>query len=119
MWRDASSPDPIFTDTLSSIMLTVEPSLAGPKRPQDRVALSPCRKTFASELPKLRKPVRAKSRSPVKTTHERRPCRDRGDHQLHQHLEPVCADGGRIAGPQCGGQGHEGQAVGQNLAGAW
>jgi aconitate hydratase len=40
MWHDASSPEPVFTDTLELDMSTVEPSLAGPKRPQDRVALS-------------------------------------------------------------------------------
>ena len=40
MWRDASSPDPIFTDSLELDLNTVEPSLAGPKRPQDRVPLS-------------------------------------------------------------------------------
>ncbi len=40
MWRDASTPDPVFTDTLELNLADVEPSLAGPKRPQDRVALS-------------------------------------------------------------------------------
>ena len=40
MWRDADSPDPVFTKTLELDLATVEPSLAGPKRPQDRVALS-------------------------------------------------------------------------------
>ena len=40
MWRDASTPDPVFTDTLELDLGTVEPSLAGPKRPQDRVPLS-------------------------------------------------------------------------------
>ena len=40
MWREDDSPDPIFTDTLELDMGTVEPSLAGPKRPQDRVPLS-------------------------------------------------------------------------------
>jgi aconitate hydratase len=40
MWRDASSPDPVFTDTLELDMGTVEPSIAGPKRPQDKIALS-------------------------------------------------------------------------------
>ena len=39
MWRDANSPDPVFTDTLELDLAAVEPSLAGPKRPQDRVAL--------------------------------------------------------------------------------
>ncbi len=42
MWRDASTPDPVFTDTLELDLATVEPSLAGPKRPQDRVALQGC-----------------------------------------------------------------------------
>ncbi|HEY0901254.1 MAG TPA: aconitate hydratase AcnA [Micavibrio sp.] len=40
MWRDAHTPDPVFTDTLALDISTVEPSLAGPKRPQDRVLLS-------------------------------------------------------------------------------
>ncbi|QQG35991.1 MAG: aconitate hydratase AcnA [Micavibrio aeruginosavorus] len=40
MWRDASTADPVFTDTLELDISTVEPSLAGPKRPQDRVLLS-------------------------------------------------------------------------------
>jgi aconitate hydratase len=40
LWRDAQSPEPIFTDTLILDLATVEPSLAGPKRPQDRVLLA-------------------------------------------------------------------------------
>ena len=40
MWRDDNSPDPVFTATLELDLSTVEPSLAGPKRPQDRVVLS-------------------------------------------------------------------------------
>ena len=40
MWAEADAPDPVFTDTLELDLSTVEPSLAGPKRPQDRVALS-------------------------------------------------------------------------------
>ncbi len=40
MWRDAASPDPVFTDTLELDISTVKPSLAGPKRPQDRVELA-------------------------------------------------------------------------------
>ncbi len=53
LWRDDSTPDPVFTDTLSLDLATVEPSLAGPRRPQDRVALSGAAKSFAAELPKL------------------------------------------------------------------
>ena len=51
MWRDANSPDPIFTDTLGLDISTVEPCLAGPRRPQDRVALSAMPQNFANELP--------------------------------------------------------------------
>ncbi|HKY95837.1 MAG TPA: aconitate hydratase AcnA, partial [Kiloniellales bacterium] len=40
LWRDAKTPDPLFTDTLELELGTVEPSLAGPRRPQDRVPLS-------------------------------------------------------------------------------
>jgi len=40
MWRDANTPDPVFTDSLELDIGTVEPALAGPKRPQDRVLLS-------------------------------------------------------------------------------
>lgn len=40
LWWDSSSPTPDFTDVLELDLATVQPSLAGPKRPQDRVALS-------------------------------------------------------------------------------
>src|SRR6188768_4305615 len=39
MYRTTESPDPVFTDTLELDLSTVVPSLSGPKRPQDRVAL--------------------------------------------------------------------------------
>ena len=50
MWRDASTPDPVFTDTLELDISTVEPSLAGPKRPQDRVLLSKSSEIFKKLL---------------------------------------------------------------------
>ncbi|HUK07330.1 MAG TPA: aconitate hydratase AcnA [Stellaceae bacterium] len=53
LWRDEATPDPVFTDTLELDLGTVEPSLAGPRRPQDRVALGQASKAFATELPKL------------------------------------------------------------------
>lgn len=48
-WRD-DSKDPIFTSTLELDLSTVEPSLAGPKRPQDRVALSGLAQGFMNDL---------------------------------------------------------------------
>ena len=50
MWRSARTPDPVFTDTLSLDISTVESSLAGPKRPQDRVALSGAASAFRKAL---------------------------------------------------------------------
>ena len=40
LFRTDNMPDPVFTDTLELDMSTVQPSLAGPKRPQDRISLS-------------------------------------------------------------------------------
>jgi aconitate hydratase len=50
MWRDASTPDPLFTDVLELDLSTVQPSLAGPKRPQDRVLLGDIKGSFAKTL---------------------------------------------------------------------
>ncbi len=53
MWHDADSVDPIFTDTLELDMGTVVPSLAGPKRPQDKVSLTKVDEVFNGDLTKL------------------------------------------------------------------
>jgi len=50
LFRDASSPEPEFTDILELDLASVEPSLAGPKRPQDRVLLSKMQPTFQKAL---------------------------------------------------------------------
>ncbi|GJD55899.1 aconitate hydratase AcnA [Methylobacterium dankookense] len=50
MWRDADTPDPVFTDTLELDMGDVQPSLAGPKRPQDRVLLADAKTGFAGAM---------------------------------------------------------------------
>ncbi|MDA0662391.1 MAG: aconitate hydratase AcnA, partial [Proteobacteria bacterium] len=50
MWRDSSTPEPVFTDTLELDLSTVEPCLAGPKRPQDRVLLSDMTKSAAKAM---------------------------------------------------------------------
>ena len=52
MFREPGQPDPVFTDTLELDLSTVEPSMAGPKRPQDRVALKDISSSFAAELTK-------------------------------------------------------------------
>ena len=50
LFRDASDPEPEFTDTLELDLASVVPSLAGPKRPQDRVALSDMKTVFENAL---------------------------------------------------------------------
>jgi aconitate hydratase len=52
-WRDANTPDPVFTDTLELDMGSVVPSLAGPKRPQDKVALDRVDEVFNGDLVKV------------------------------------------------------------------
>ena len=51
MFRTDDTPDPIFSESLSLDLSTVVPSLAGPKRPQDRVALSDMRSSFQAAFP--------------------------------------------------------------------
>ncbi len=63
MWRDKNAADPIFTDTLELDVGTVEPSLAGPKRPQDRVLLSGATASFKKELPTMFAPNRTERKS--------------------------------------------------------
>ncbi|WP_118858297.1 aconitate hydratase AcnA [Sphingomonas mesophila] len=65
MWRDSGSPDPLFTDTLELDMASVEPSLAGPKRPQDRVRLSEVDELFNAELEGTYKKTGADPRAAV------------------------------------------------------
>ncbi|MDE0388561.1 MAG: aconitate hydratase AcnA, partial [Rhodospirillales bacterium] len=50
MWREAGTPDPVFTDTLELHLDQVEPSIAGPKRPQDKIRLSDAKPAFATTL---------------------------------------------------------------------
>ena len=50
LWRDAGSPDAVYSDTLDLDMAAVEPSLAGPKRPQDRIALKRAKTSFGQLL---------------------------------------------------------------------
>ncbi len=145
LWHDEHAEDATYSDTLELDLGTVEPSLAGPKRPQDRVALSGAQQAFRESLrayvpddgeqpdaqdegvaesypasdppangtpghaaplestaPRLPAPHtatltrngdRAERRARRRDVRGRpRPRRDRGDHELHQHVEPVGDD---------------------------
>ncbi|HEV7585507.1 MAG TPA: aconitate hydratase [Solirubrobacteraceae bacterium] len=50
LWHDEHAEEPTFSDTIELDLGTVEPSLAGPKRPQDRVALSDAQTDFRRAL---------------------------------------------------------------------
>jgi aconitate hydratase len=52
MFRDSATPDPVFTDTVELDLGSVVPSLAGPKRPQDRVSLTKAASAFIAETVK-------------------------------------------------------------------
>jgi len=66
MYRTKSSEDPVFTDTLELDIGTVLPSLAGPKRPQDRVLLTDTKAGFLAALEgEFKKPGEAGKRVPV------------------------------------------------------
>ena len=66
MYRVKTTPDPIFTDVLKLELSSVEPSLAGPKRPQDRVALKEVKADFLQSLDKeFGKSAEAKKRVKV------------------------------------------------------
>ena len=52
MWRESGQEDPLYSDTLELDMGTVEPSLAGPKRPQDRIPLSNADEIYRGHLAK-------------------------------------------------------------------
>ena len=50
LFRESGSPDPIYSEIIELDLSTIEPSLAGPKRPQDRVSLSEVKSNFYQAL---------------------------------------------------------------------
>jgi aconitate hydratase len=57
LFHTADSPEAVYTQTLELDLATVEPSVAGPKRPQDRVLLKDAAASFAQQLPALLSPT--------------------------------------------------------------
>lgn len=66
LWRTARTPDPVFTDTLELDLGTVEPSIAGPKRPQDRIPLSQAANAFDKAAVEVFGAAKIDFRVPVK-----------------------------------------------------
>jgi len=57
LFHSGTTTEPVYSDTLSLDLSTVEPSLAGPRRPQDRVSLRDLPRNFQLALPALVKPT--------------------------------------------------------------
>jgi len=57
LFHSAATPEPVYSETLALELSTVEPSLAGPRRPQDRVSLRDLPRSFQLVLPTLIKPM--------------------------------------------------------------
>jgi aconitate hydratase len=71
LFRTDASLDPMFTDTLELDLASVVPSLAGPRRPQDRVPLTESKKSFKEALPSLMKGGDAGKTMPVQLNGDR------------------------------------------------
>ncbi|MEK8023745.1 MAG: aconitate hydratase AcnA, partial [Candidatus Hydrogenedentota bacterium] len=61
LYHSDSSPEPDYSDKLELDLATVVPSLAGPRRPQDRVTLKDVKRSFAEALPALMEAARGKA----------------------------------------------------------
>ena len=131
LFHDANTPEAVYSDTLALDLATVVPSLAGPKRPQDRVALTDMKKSWGPALQDLLSKAKTKDGAPAATNaasnnHNRRPDAQpqarrrghRGHHQLHEYLESVGNDGGRPARQEGRRARPDDEAVGQNEPGA-
>ncbi|WP_337997543.1 aconitate hydratase AcnA [Oleispirillum naphthae] len=54
LWRDADTPEPVFSDVVEVDLSAIEPSMAGPRRPQDRVPLTQVSQTVAQTVAQFR-----------------------------------------------------------------
>ncbi len=142
LFHTADSPEAAYTDTLELDLGTVEPSLAGPRRPQDRVRLSDVKPSFLKELEVMTAAGRTGKARPtayglqsaggtaaglaiaepeVATAADPAAAELRDGSvviaaitELHQHLEPLGDDRRRPAGPAGGREGARQQALGQD-----
>ena len=108
LFRTDETPDPEFSDTLALDLSSVEPNLAGPRRPQDRVPLRDVEALVQHGARGVERGARRVTAlrsqrfedegggGTATIAHDRdrrrrRRGRDRRDHELHEHLEPVGA----------------------------
>jgi aconitate hydratase len=98
LFHDENTPEAEYSELLTLDLGTVEPSLAGPKRPQDRVSLSQAGQSFQSALPSLIKPkTGAKASTAAGSSGNEKRWEGEGgnpaaigveDHNVHEHVPP-------------------------------
>ena len=116
LWHDPGAPEPVYSEYATLDLGDVEPSLAGPSRPQDRVAARCGRRRLpGGARPHARARARRAGRgtAPPDGRRRRGHC---GHHQLHQHLEPPGHGRGRPPGPEGGRARAALQALGEDVA---
>jgi aconitate hydratase len=94
LFHDDKTPEAQYSELLTLDLATVEPSLAGPKRPQDRVVLSQAGESFQKALPSLIKPKSAAKTGPPAATNGPRWEQEGGspaaigveDPNVHEHV---------------------------------
>ena len=102
LFRTDATPDPVFSDTLELDLSTVVPSLAGPKRPQDRIPLTASKKMYAEAFaaqmagaagaaPTARAVAVMEAEAPVHTEEPGIPCEHNGEKFTLQHGAVVIA----------------------------
>jgi aconitate hydratase len=67
LFHEAGTPEAEYSDVVDLDLATVEPSVAGPKRPQDRVSLYKAKRSFEDALPTLAKPKKPEKKLSSKT----------------------------------------------------
>ena len=65
-WHDAEAIDPVFSDTVAIDLGSVVPSIAGPRRPQDRVSLTDAQSDYRAELPSFESDIVASEGAELK-----------------------------------------------------
>ena len=88
------SADPAYSDTLSLDLAKVVPSLAGPKRPQDRIDLPDVKQNFLASLGGAPRKTESSSEWP-QGRNSRWGGGDRRDYELYQYVEPISHGRGR------------------------
>ena len=108
LFRTDDLRDPLFSDSLELDLAQVVPSMAGPKRPQDKVTLPDVPANFQTAFKDQLKKKGALEIGDFSGNMES------GDHQLHQHIQSFCDDGRRAPCQEGGRERIDLEAVGED-----